>query len=32
MTYSHRRGLKPAVRTLIDFLAEKLPEVAEHTF
>lgn len=32
MTYPHRRGLKPAVRVLIDFLAEKLPEVAERAF
>lgn len=32
MTYSHRRGLKPAVRAVIDFLTEKLPEVAEGTF
>jgi DNA-binding transcriptional LysR family regulator len=32
MTYPHRRGLKPAVRVLIDFLAEKLPEVAQRAF
>lgn len=29
MTYPHRRGLKPAVRVLIDYLAEQLPQVAE---
>lgn len=32
MTYSHRRGILPAVRVLIDFLAQKLPEVAEQQF
>ncbi|MAK70526.1 MAG: LysR family transcriptional regulator [Idiomarina sp.] len=32
MTYPHRRGLKPAVRVLIDYLAEKLPKVAERAF
>ncbi|MGM0525449.1 MAG: LysR substrate-binding domain-containing protein [Pseudomonadota bacterium] len=31
MTYPHRRGLKPAVRVLIDFLAERLPDVAERS-
>lgn len=28
MVYPHRRGLLPAVRALIDFLAERLPETA----
>lgn len=32
MTYSHRRGILPAVRVLIDFLAEKLPILAEQQF
>ncbi|RUO72996.1 LysR family transcriptional regulator [Idiomarina ramblicola] len=32
MTYSHRRGILPSVRVLIDFLAEKLPELAQRQF
>jgi DNA-binding transcriptional LysR family regulator len=32
ITYSHRRGILPAVRVLIDFLAEKLPHLAQQQF
>ncbi|WP_417447504.1 LysR substrate-binding domain-containing protein [Idiomarina abyssalis] len=32
MTYSHRRGILPAVRVFIDFLAEKLPDLAQQQF
>ena len=32
MTYSHRRGILPAVRVFIDFLAEKLPHLAQQQF
>lgn len=32
LTYSHRRGLKPAVRALIDFLSERLPPIADQAF
>lgn len=32
ITYSHRRGILPAVRVFIDFLAEKLPHLAQQQF
>lgn len=32
MTYSHRRGILPAVRVFIDFLAENLPDLAQQQF
>lgn len=31
MVYPYRRGLLPAVRVLIDFLAERLPAAAQHS-